>query len=214
MNHPSLSPSPLPVPLAPRRRYWPWVVGLCLAPFVVLALTAVSYLSLDRDAATLRRQVMHATGSPWKTQVQVSVGSLTLGGLRTGLAFVNHPDAAKARLGLRAISRASVGVYRREADRDPSTTASLFLETDRGMRQRGWTRLVGASHGNEWVVVYVPTRSDAGRATECCVAVLKPHELVVVSVSLDADALADFLPEILPEEFSSEYRRRRQSASR
>lgn len=214
MNPSSVSPSPLSPTPAPRRRISPWVLGLGLAPFGLLALAVASYLPLDRDAATLRRQVMQASGSSWQTQVQFSVGSVTLGGLRTGLAFISHPNIAPVRLGLRAVSRASVGVYRRESGEGPVAFTSLLREADRGMRQRGWTRLVAVNRRGECVVAYGPANAGTGRETECCVAVLKPRELVVVAVTLDAEALADFLHEVLPEELSSKFHRRRQSASR
>ncbi|MBL9213501.1 MAG: hypothetical protein JNL92_23755 [Opitutaceae bacterium] len=209
MNTPLPSPPP-----APRRRIWLWVAGLCLVPFVVLALVAVSYLSLERDAAALRRQVMRATAGAWTTQVQVSVGSVTLGGLRTALAFVGHPHAATARRGLRAVSRASVGVYRRKDSVDPGRASSLLLGPDRGMQQRGWTRLVGAQRRDEWVVVYVAADAGTGRSMECCVAVLKPRELVVVSVALEADALGEFLSAVLSGEFTGGEYHRRWSAGR
>ena len=65
-----------PPPVArPRRRRWPWIVlGLLLMPVAGLALAAYSFLTLDRHASLLRREVMAATGGEWGTQVQVSVG--------------------------------------------------------------------------------------------------------------------------------------------
>ncbi|MDB6114991.1 MAG: hypothetical protein JWQ62_1936, partial [Lacunisphaera sp.] len=65
---------------APRRRIWRWVligVGLCLAPWLALAVVVASYLTLDRDVAVLRQHVMAATGASWCTKVQMSVGRTT-----------------------------------------------------------------------------------------------------------------------------------------
>ena len=62
--------------------------GLCLAPFALLAMAAVSYLTLDSDVRALRRHVMAATDAEWCTKAQVSVGRMTLGAIgQAGTAF-------------------------------------------------------------------------------------------------------------------------------
>ena len=202
----------LPLSESPRRRRrrWPWVVGICLAPFVILGLMAASYLSLGRDATTLRRHVMDATGSPWKTRVQISVGALTLGGLRAGLTFVKHADAEKARVALRAVTRASVGVYERDAAENRVTLEELLAETDRGMRQSGWSRVIGVRNNGEVVLVYVPAGMDTPESIEVCLAVVKERELVVVSTRLDTNALADVVERFRPEPFRSKLHRPRE----
>lgn len=201
------SPSLSPVPSAPRRRRWPWVVGFCLAPFAVLALVAMSTLSLDRDAAALRRHVIEATDSHWRTKVQVSVGGLTLGAVRAGLAFVRHKDIEKARLGLQAVSHASVGVYQRESVEGVFALGKLLAETDRAMHQRGWSRLLAVGGKRETVLAYVPRQAGEGEVLKVCLAVLKDRELVVVSVDLKADPLAELAELQLSEELSGKFRR-------
>ena len=112
MNPPTQTPAP-----APRRHVWRWVflaAGICLTPFVILGAVALSFISLDRNAATLRNRVMDATDSGWHTKVQLSVGGVTLGAARQVLRFIHAPDIDEARLALSAVHRASVGVY--EAD--------------------------------------------------------------------------------------------------
>ena len=74
--------NPVPQATAPRRHIWRWVLlgaGLCLTPFVLLAMAAASYLTLDRDVRVLRQHVMAATDAGWNTKVQVSIGRATLG---------------------------------------------------------------------------------------------------------------------------------------
>ena len=104
---------PAPQSPAPRRHVWRWVLlgaGLCLTPFLLLGIAAVSYLTLDRDARVLRHQLMAATDANWNTKAQVSVGRLTLATIGQGLRFVPHKDIADARLALRAVKHASIGV--------------------------------------------------------------------------------------------------------
>jgi hypothetical protein len=180
---------PAQTPAAPRRRVWPWVLGICLTPFVLLGLAVASYINLDSDARALRRTVMSATHADWNTKVQFSVGRTTLGAVGTGLWFVNHEHMADARLALRAVKHASVGVYELASQKIDLSREQLFHDTDRAMTKRGWTRLVGVSQKNEAVMVYVADDADEDDPLEICVAVVNGREMVVVSTSVDGDSL-------------------------
>lgn len=184
----STSPSAAPR----RRRLWPWVLGLVLTPFLVLAVAAASFLTLDRDAAALRRHVMAASGNEWDTKVQFSIGRLTLGCVRTGLLLVAHEDITDARLALAGVKSASVGVYERVGRAAELSRDGFFVATDRAMQKRGWTRLVGVAEKREAVLVYVPDGAS-GRTLDVCVAVLDGKDLVVVSSTIDAEALAELV---------------------
>ncbi|MBI2510542.1 MAG: hypothetical protein HYV96_01070 [Opitutae bacterium] len=203
MNSPLSSPAAAPVPPAAprRRRIWPWVLGLCLAPFVILALVVLSFVTLDRDAAALRRHVMIATNADWHTKVQCSVGRLTIGAVRTGMLFVRKPEAADARLALAAVKHASVGVYTRTNDGSDWSREQLFVDTDRAMHKRGWTRLVGVSEraGAEAVLIYVPDDLDEGDPIDICVAVVNDRELVIASTTVDPETLGELVERHTPE---------------
>ncbi len=195
--------NPTPQTPAPRRRVWRWVLlglGLCLAPFVVLALMAASYLTLDSDASALRKQVMAATDSGWDTKVQLSVGRVTLGAVRSGLLFVHNKDVGDARLALAAVRHASVGVYERKSGADDWPREQLFTNTDQAMTKRGWSRLVGVADHKDTVLVYVPQDLDPEGPVEICVAVVNGKALVVVSTSVDADKLAELAARHTPDD--------------
>ena len=100
---------------------------------------------------------------------------------------------ADARLALSAVKHASVGVYERASDRADWSSERLFVDTDRAMQRRGWTRLVGVADHKENVLVY--TRDNAGEddPLDLCIAVVNGRELVVVSTSVDPDALGDLV---------------------
>jgi hypothetical protein len=178
---------------ARRRRIWPWVLGFCLAPFVGVGIAAVSYLTLDHDARVLRREVMAASDARWHTKVQVSLGGITLGAVRTALAFVHHKDIADARLALRSVRDASVGVYDLTSAETDWSRDRLFVRTDEVMQDRGWTRLVGVADGRQTVLVYVSDKSGESDLIDVCLAVVDGRQLVVVSTTVDAVGLADLV---------------------
>jgi len=197
-----MNPTTPQTPATPRRRIWPWVLGICLAPFVIMAVAVASYITLDSDAAALRRNVMKATNADWHTKVQCSVGRITLGAVRGGLLFVNKPDVADARLALAAVKHASVGVYERRQQNGAWSREQLFVDTDLAMKKRGWTRLVGVSDRDkaEAVLIYAPDDLDAGDPIDICVAVVNNRELVVVSTTVDPDTIAELVQRHTPEQ--------------
>lgn len=181
-----------PAPIR-RRRLWPWILAILLAPVLFAAVLAASILTLNRDAAALRRDVMAATQTGWNTKVQLSLGRVSFWALRQCLAFVpDHQDKiGEARAALQAVSAVSVGVYQ-PTDRSATwSRTELFNETDRTMRERGWTRLVGVAEKLQNVLIYVPT--DGADFSQVCLAVVTGRELVVVSATLDPDALAELV---------------------
>jgi len=168
--------------------------GICLTPFVVLALVALSYLGLHRDAAVLRQQIFAATPSGWSTKVQVNLGESTLGAADFGLRFVHSDEKLnQARDALAAVKRTSVGVYQRETTLADWSRAELFSKTDQVMAKRGWSRLVGVVDGKSTVLVYGPQKSATGQSVEVCVAVINEKDLVIVSAKLDASALDELI---------------------
>ena len=202
--------NPAPQAPAPRRHVWRWVLlglGICLTPFVLLGIVAASFLTLDRDAAVLRKQVMAATDSGWHTKVQMSVGRITLGAVRTGLCFVHHKDMADARLALAAVRHASVGVYERQAGGGDWSREQLFADTDRTMGKRGWTRLVGVADQKDTVLVYVSQDiTDNDDPVDLCVAVVNGKELVVVSTSIEPSQLAELAAKHAPDDIKRHLR--------
>ncbi len=188
---------------APRRSFWRWLlfgVGLCLAPVLLLALVALSYITLDRDAAVLRRQVMAASPEGWGTKFQLDVGRTTLGAIRCGLGLVHDRNLADARLALAAVRHASVGVYARTAGKADWSRPQLFAAADRAMGQRGWTRLVGVADPRHTVLVYAARDLAPDEPVAICVAVVEKQKLVVVSTTVDAVLLAELAARHAPGE--------------
>lgn len=197
--------SPQPAAVVPRRSYARWILAgllLLIAPVVIVAVGVLSLVTLNRDAALLRREVMAATGSDWSTKVQLDLGWCSLGLARAVAACVNHEKSEDVRLALAAVKHASVGVYERRTATGSGSAANLFAETDRLMEKRGWTRLIGVADGDERVIVYT---SDAGSGdrVDLCLAVLDGRELVVVSTQVEARALSRLVEKHTPGNFRS-----------
>ncbi len=198
-------------PARPRRRLWLWILCLCLAPFVLLVLVvaigAFSFLTLDRPASALKKQVMAAAGSSWHTQVQLSVGSVTIAAVKTGLVFVHDEKMDEARLALAAVERASVGVYEMRGPGGEVSGAPLVAAADAAMAERGWTRIVGVSEGRQKVLIYAPEKSGTDDAIDLCLAVVDGRQLVVVSTTVRADELGQLIARHRPGDWKKEFGR-------
>jgi len=177
-------------PATPRRHSaWPWIVGLILAPFVILGSAVVSAFRLDADAAALRRQIAAAGGGHWGTQVQFSVPAGAVGLARAATACI-HDLPSEARDGLAALESASVGVYAWTGADAAGPGRHTIADADRGMARRGWTRIVGVVDDRNTVLIYAPADAGTARPDRLCLAVCDGRQLVVVAARFDGRALA------------------------
>jgi hypothetical protein len=193
--------APVPPLLQPRRRYGRWVLlalVVMVTPLVIVGVGVASMFTLSRDAAVLRREVMAATDADWHTKVQVSVGGITLGAVRTGLQFVQAEHMDEARLALAAVRSASVGVYESNERVGELSLRQLFTRTDQRMRSRGWSRVVGVAEGRETVMVYASDDPGSDGRIELCVAVVDGRQMVVVSTRINGDALQKLVERHVP----------------
>jgi hypothetical protein len=136
----------------------------------------------------------------------MSVGRMTLGAIGQGLRFINHENMDDARLALRSIKHASVGVYERRSDGKDWSREQLFVATDRAMHQRGWVRMVGVAEEKETVLIYVQEAMDEEEPFEICLAVVNGKEMVVASTTVDAEALGDLIARHTGDEVKSHLR--------
>ncbi len=183
--------SPVPVP---RRRRWLLAVllGSIALAGVVVAAAAINLFTLNRDAVVLRDEVCSAFHGRGSTRVQISAGPGTLMLLRAGLHFVDDAPP-EARLALRAIRAASVGVYtmqQRPADRE---VIAVMDAADRRMVRRGWERIVGVNNARATVLIYMPVKSREHGTQRFCLAVCNDHDLVIVAGAVDPDHLVDLV---------------------
>ena len=183
---------PTPPAAVHRRRRWPWVLlVLFVTPVVMLGAAAYNYLTLDGDAALLRREITRATGEEWKTTMQISLGRVSFAALRSGFSFAQSAEIIEARDAIATLRQASVGVYQRRSGSGDWSSAELMVSADKHMQNRGWIRIVGVADGKDTVMVYVP--NNAEEFDRVCVAVINATEMVVVSATIKPAALVDLV---------------------
>jgi hypothetical protein len=172
------------------RRIWRWLLagtGICLG---AAALAAYNLVTLTRDAGSLRDELISTLTRSTRTQVQVTVGPVLLGVVRAVVsAFDGVPE--EARLAMRTVRDASVGVYKIEGRVGSGERTQMFSAADDVMRQRGWTRVVGVSDEENLVLVYSPKGERSGSTEQVCVAVCNEEHLIVVEGSVRMDRLVE-----------------------
>jgi hypothetical protein len=174
-------------PQRPSRR-WRWVFAGAALCIVSIALGVYQLITLSSDATALRDELASAVSQPMRTRVQVSVGPMLCSLVRMGSLCIDRiPD--EARLAMRAVRRASVGVYDLHGDVRTKGRARLIAAADEKMEKRGWTRVVGVNDPGNLVLVYVPQRESSGSTERACVAVCNDEHLVVVSGTLAIEPL-------------------------
>jgi hypothetical protein len=177
---------------APRRHVWRWILAATCVFLAMAAGGAYSLLTLSREATALRRGVLDTYAGGSSTRFQMSLDGSLLGLVRTGLIFAPLP--AEARLALKSVRKASVGVYELK---DAMSRSNLMSRADAVMLARGYSRIIGVIEDDETVLIYVPEEANAD-TLEVCLAVLDGRELVVVSARVASEPLLKLIEQKLP----------------
>jgi hypothetical protein len=185
------APRSSPVP-SRRHRILRWFlagIGIC---GLLVVVAVVNTVTLTRDAAVLRDGLLDSAEASPRTRIQVSAGPAMLAAVRTILGFI--PDVeAEAHLALRAVRRASVGVYELADKLTLANRTAVVLSVDERMRDRGWSRAVAVNNDDNLVLVYLRENAGSGRKQKICVAVCAAKEVVVVAGTVDAAPLAELI---------------------
>jgi hypothetical protein len=163
-----------------------WLAAL-LGAAVFVVLTAVvgiwSMLQPSREVAAMRDSFLESTAASSRKEIEVSVGPLVFGMLRSGLNFVELEPEVRSALG--AVRGTSVGVYR--LDRAGWDRSEMMAAVDAAMARRGWERLVAVLENQECVLAYVPARIPSPRDLRLSVLVLDGDQLVVTSARVNPE---------------------------
>lgn len=157
---------------------------------VLLALLSVGLTGCFRvssDTKALRDGLMQTAAAEWDTEIEVGVGTLTLGLARLGLGFVDLPPEARAAIG--AVRGAEVGVYRLRDEHRPLDHSIMLTKADGAMGVRGWDRLVTVLNHREMVAIYVPKDMRSPRDVSVSIVVLDGHDMVLAAARSDLEPL-------------------------
>lgn len=177
-------PSPRP------RRIWRWLLAGTLLCLGAATLAAYNLVTLTRDATRLRDELTSTLTRSTRTQFQVTVGPVFMAAVRTVVGVIDDVPA-EARLALKAVRGASVGVYKLRGYVDAGERARMFSAADVVMSERGWTPVVRVIDGESLVLVYLPEGERSGSTEQVCVAVCSGDNLVIVAGGVRMDRLVD-----------------------
>ncbi len=161
-----------------------WGGGLLLAGTLLLAF---EILHSGTDLTALRRSLVEHAEPGWRKQIQIGVGTLTLGLARTGLAFVNVPSEARAALS--AVRSAEVSVNEWQGSGSGPDHGGMLERADATMGDRGWDRLLGVTRKKESVAIYVPRKMSSKRNLRVCVVVVEDRQMVLVAARINPEPL-------------------------
>lgn len=177
-------------PKKKRFRWWQWLLAASAAGGMLIAIVVVNAVTLARDAAVLRDEVVAALATKANVNVQVSAGPVLLSAVRGGLRLAKDVPE-EARLALSAVRRASVGVYTIDVDEREPRAPAMFASASAAMARRGWERVVAVNDGDTQVMVFAPRRSGWTSAQKVCVAVCDDDKLIVVTGTIRPEPLVE-----------------------
>jgi hypothetical protein len=181
-------------PRSPLRTILLSLAGITAVCFIALAAAVLNAITLTRDAAALRNGLLDTVNAHAGTRVQVSAGPLLLGTARIVTSFISEiPE--EARLGLRAVRKASVGVYEIPRESLAANHARMMRVADERMVRRGWSRGVAVNDHDNLVLIYLPKNGGGGRTQHICLAVCDDDKLVVVAGTIATEPLAKLIAE-------------------
>lgn len=151
-------------------------------------------VTLTRDAAALRNDVLDTAGLETKSRIQFTVGPVLLSLVRSGLSFVPEMEP-EARLALNAVRKASVGIYSLRETRESAGSVAMFGRAEATMQERGWRRIVAVNNDEANVMVFAREESRGNGPQKLCVAVRSGDRLIVVAGTVNPEPLVKLAAE-------------------
>ena len=177
------------------------LAALCTLAVGLLAFAIYRTITVGGDLRAARNVVLKELNVRYASKLEVSAHPLLVGLARFGVGLA--PIDREARLALKAVRGAEVGVYQLTSNLDAEQRTTLFHKVDQRMEKRGWNRTVAVMDGDDMVLVYTPAGEMDLDELEAFVFVLNGRELVLVAgmgnLEPVRDLIDDKVREHLPE---------------
>lgn len=164
---------------------------LCLLVIGLIGLAVYRTLTVGGDLRAARNVVAKELNVPYASRVEVSAHPLLVGLVRFGLSFA--PLEPEARLAMKSIRGAEVGVYELASNLDQAQRLALFRQVDARLSKRGWSRMVTVFDRDDLVMVYAPAGEVNRDDVDAFVLVLNGRDLVMVSGSGNLAPIAELV---------------------
>ena len=175
-----------------------WILIVCAAGMLVIAVKIAGIFFLSREASDLQSALTDAAGRDTDTHIQFTIGPGLLSVARLATTWIDDiPD--EARRGLAAVRRVSVGIYQLDGKLSGSDRVTMLEAADRKLGDRGWERVVAVANGKETVLIYTPKGWEKTDEIRFCVAVQDGRDLVVVSAQAETAPLMELVRYHLPD---------------
>lgn len=202
MNAPASPSSPVEVPAAKPRKGLFWALVILLLIVIALPIYAVtSVLRMGAESIGVRDAIVPIASVSGRCdkRIELNLGTGLLGIARLVTTFADVP--VEARIALGSVRRLQVGVYYLpDAGSGVSGGKVSILERATAvLDEHDWERVVGVVDGTDVVGVFVPRVFDDAEDMDVCVVVLSDHDLIVVSVRANVNALAPLIERAMRE---------------
>ncbi len=164
---------------------------VCLLVIGLIALAVYRTLTVGGDLRAARNVVVKDLNVGYASKVEVSAHPWLVGLVRFGLSFA--PLEPEARLALKSVRGAEVGVYQLASSLDGAQRLTLFRQVDDRLAKRGWSRMVTVFDRDNLVLVYAPAGELDPDEVEAFVLVLDGRDLVMVSGSGNLAPIAELV---------------------
>ena len=161
-------------------------IGGPILLLLVIVCAIASFFWVGPEIRTLRNAALENSAGRFEKKLELNVGRASFATARLATSFIHDiPDEAK--VALNSAKGAQVSIYK--VHRLTADHAKIFTDADRKMEKRGWYRIVGVTHDDNTVAVYVPMKMNSPQNTEVCVLVLSRDQLVCAYGRTDLEPL-------------------------
>ena len=184
------------------------LAGVCLVGVGLVVLLVYRTITVGGDIRAVRGVLLKDLGVKCASKVEISAQPWVVALTRLGLGFA--PLEPEARLAMKSIRSAEVGVYRLAANLNDRERCELFRQVATRMADRHWDRTVTVIGRDEMVMVFSPDEKENSSNIDAFVFVLNGRDLVLVSGRGNLDPIVELartkMGESMPAQLAAHWR--------